>query len=118
MTPAGVYLDRARGWSRKLEDGEARRSSCTIDEARPVVARRLGVSPGALEGLRKGRVKVIAAHVYDSLRAAVIRELHAEIRGLEHELSILRATGCRPDHPEIQEVVALIETARTALSGR
>ena len=115
MTSAEAYLDRARGWSRYLEDLEARRTGSTVDAVRPAIARRLGVSPGSLEGLRKGRVKLVAAHLFDRLRAAVIRELQHEIRGLEHELSTLRTGGTRLDDPEIQEVVALLSAAKAAL---
>ena len=114
MTPA-TYVELASEWTRRLEDIEADRSGVTIPTAREAVARRAEVSPGTLENLRKGRLKAIAVHVYDRLRAAVIRELENEVRSLEHELQILRATGVDPRENEIDAVVASLAKARAAL---
>ncbi len=110
-----AYLDRARDWSKTLEDREAARSGASLREARPVVARQAGVSPGTLENLRNGRLKSIAVHIYERLRGAVIRELEAEVRHLEHELTILRATGLDPRDDEMAQVVADLAKARQAL---
>lgn len=112
---SAIYIDRARAWGARLEDREAMRSGLPIKEARPIVARRTGVSTGALTNLRKNRLKSIAAHVYDRLRAAVERELQGELAALQHELAVLRQTGVDPRGPEVSEAEAHLAAARRAL---
>lgn len=110
-----AYLDRARGWTKLLEDKEAERTGVRLTEARPAVSRRIGVPPGTLENLRNGRLKAIAVHWYDRLRAGVVKELEAEVRHLEHELQILRTTGVDPREDEVAAVVADLAKVRQAL---
>jgi uncharacterized protein YhaN len=112
---AAAYVERARDWSTRLEDKEAERSGVNLSEARKVVAREIGASPGTLENLRNRRVKGIAAHIYDRLRARVIRELESEMRHLEHELQILKQTGVGPSDGETEAVVAGLAKVREAL---
>lgn len=114
MTPA-AYVDAAQGWARELEDREARRTGMTVAEARKVVANRTTVAPGTLENLRKGRLKAVAAHVFERLRTGVIAELEAEVMRLEHELTVLRQTGSHPGSDEMAEVEAGLAKAREAL---
>lgn len=112
---SSAYVEHAQGWARALEDREAARSGLSVATAREAVARRVTVPAGTLENLRKGRLKAIAVHVYDRLRAGLIRELEAEVRHLEHELQILRSTGADPREGEIAAVVASLAKAREAL---
>ena len=53
--------------------------------------------------------------VVDRLRGAVIRQLEAEVRHLEHELQVLRATGADPRDGEIASVVASLAKVRQTL---
>lgn len=53
--------------------------------------------------------------VVNRLRGAMIRQLEAEVRHLEHELQILRATGVDPRDDEIAAVVADLAKARQTL---
>ncbi len=110
-----AYVGRARRWAETLEDREAKRSSLNVEEARPIVARRVGVMPGTLENLRKGRLKSIATHVYESIRASVIRELLAEKARIDHELQIALQTGVDPASPEMAEILADQALVRKAL---
>lgn len=112
-----TYFDHAQQWERMLVTDEATRSHCLEKEAREIVARRAGISPGTLENLRNGRLKQIAAHVYGSLRGLVIRELEAEIARLEHELTVARQTSVRPDDDAIFAAAAQLAAARQ-LIGR
>lgn len=114
MTSA-AYVERGRSWGRFLEDREASRAGVPIRQARPSVARRTGVATGTLASLRNGRLKAIAAHVYDRLRAAVERELVAEMQALEHELQTLRQTGADPRSPQVAEAETHLAAARRAL---
>jgi hypothetical protein len=113
-----AYVENAQSWARTLEDREAARAGVRLHDAREAVARRVIVPTGTLENLRKGRLKAIAVHVYDRLRSGLIRELEAEVRHLEHELQILRATGADPRENEIAAVVASLQHARQALGLR
>lgn len=106
---------QAQKWARRLEDGETRRSGAPLPAAREAVARRLGVTPGTLENLRNGRIKQVAAFVFERLRAVVETEIAAEINALEHELQVARATGLDPRSVEMAEVETALAKAREIL---
>lgn len=110
-----AFVENARGWSKTLEDREADKTGHCLKQVRPIIARRIGIPAGTLENLRNGRLKAIAAHVYERLRAGVIRELEAEMRHLDHELNILRQTGMDPRSDDTAAVLADIKTVRAAL---
>ena len=112
---AVAYVEQARGWAKTLEDRARHDGAPSLTDARIAVSRRTGVSPGTLENLRKNRLKAIAAHVYDSLRGGVIRALEAELRHLEHELTILRQTGVDPRSNATAAVTSDIQKVRSAL---
>lgn len=98
-----TYTDRARDWGKALEDRERSRTGRSSVEARRRVAAQVGVAPGTLENLRKGRLKNIAAHVYDRLRCLVIAELQAEVAAHEHEIQTLMAIGADARSDEVSE---------------
>lgn len=112
---AVAYVDRARGWAKRLEDAEAARSGMPLVDARKAVARRLSMAPGTLENLRKGRLKAVAAHWYDTLRQGVIRELETELRYVQHEIAIARQTGLDPASGEAHALLASEARIKTAL---
>ena len=114
MTSA-AYLDRARVWTRALEDGEASRSGTKVSEARLVIARQTSIAPGTLENIRKGRLKTIAVDVYDRLRASVIRKLESELQHVQHELQVARQTGVDPRSEHFQSAQASEARIRAAL---
>lgn len=90
---AAAFVDRAQAYERLLVDKEAARSGQSSNAARQKVAMRVGAAPGTLENLRRGRLKEVAAHVYAKLHASVVAELEAELRHVEQQLAIARATG-------------------------
>lgn len=90
---AAAFVDRAQAYERLLVDREAARTGQPSNAARQKVAQRVGAAPGTLENLRRGRLKEIAAHVYAKLHASVVAELEAELRHVERQLAIARATG-------------------------
>ena len=114
MTTA-AYDERARGWVTRLERAEKARTGCDLDEERETVASRLGVLPGSLENLRRGRTKGIRGWIYERLRAAMIVQLQHEIAAQKHELEMLIQGGSRPDSGEIQEVLAGLAALRLTL---
>jgi transposase-like protein len=109
------YVEKARAWSRTLEDREASRSHQPIKQCRPTVARKTGIAPGTLANLRNGRLKAVSVHVYERLRASVEQELVSEMKALEHELQTLRQIGLDPREAEVEQVVAHLQAARSLL---
>lgn len=106
----------ARDWVGKLESGEAKRANLPQKLARPIVARRIGVSPGSLENIARGRTKGIRNWIAERIKAAVIRELETEIRGLTHDLQVARQCGLGPGSPEVCSCKASLATALAALN--
>lgn len=96
----------ARDWAAALETKERNRSGDSIPTARRSVARRIGVAPGSLENLSRGRSKGVRAFLYEKIRAAFIRECEQEMARLAHELELARQAGLRVDGVEIGEIEA------------
>lgn len=110
-----AFLERARDWAEALEDDAAKRNGVPLSDARPMVAREVGVSPGTLENLRKRRLKSLGAHIYDALQRATVRRLERELARIEHELQLLKQQGEDPRSGEVQAVLASREAVRQAL---
>jgi len=96
----------AREWATALETKERNRSGASVPNARRNVARRIGVAPGSLENLNRGRTKGVRAFLYEKIRAAFIRECEQEMARLAHELEMARQAGLRVDGVEIGEIEA------------
>lgn len=109
------FGDTAREWARRLEAREAQRSGLPVTAVRAVVARRIGVSPGTLENLRNGRLKSIAAYIFAGIKAAIERDIQAEIHALETELEVARATGLDLSVDPLRAAEAALREARAAL---
>ena len=107
----------ARQWVTRLELREARTAGTTLANARTTVARRLGVAPGTIENLRRGRTNGVRAWLAEKIAQAVIREILSEIRGLEHELAMARQCGARAGGSEIAEIEAGLAALVAALKG-
>jgi len=108
-------VDTARGWAVRLEEAEAARSNVPVEHARPIVARKLGVSPGTLTSLRKRRLKDISAAVYAKLNAAVERLLERQLAALEHELHVVRQQSLNAGRYDLAEIEADIARVRASL---
>jgi hypothetical protein len=72
------------------------------------------LAPGTLENLRKDRVKTVPAHVYEALRAGLIKALEKELGSLEHELFVLRTDPRRAPGKDAQ-ILADISAVRRVL---
>ena len=107
-------LDVASSYAEELVRRE-RRVTGKLDTAMQNVGHKAGVSKWAIWGLWHGRRKTTTEEVVGRLRGALIRQLEGEIRHLEHELTILRATGVRPDSDEILAVASSLAKARQTL---
>jgi hypothetical protein len=115
MRAEATDITTALEWTRRLEDMERGRSRLPAAEVRPIVARRVGVAPGTLENIHRGRIKQPRKSLMDALRNALVRELEAEAMRYEHEAQILIQTGSDPRDGEIAEVVAGLATIRETL---
>jgi transcriptional regulator with XRE-family HTH domain len=94
----------ARGWAMRLEDAERKRSGCTLPAARGAVAARLGVAPGTLENIRRGRTKGVRASIFERLCLAVADDIQGEIARLEHDLQVARQCVAGTRDGEIREM--------------
>ena len=103
-------------WVKRLEKQEADRTGRTVTDVRPTIARRVGIAPGTLENLRRGRIKAIKKNVYEWLLAAADRQLRAEIALLEHERTIIAKKACSASRRDLRQVDAHMAAARAALS--
>lgn len=105
----------ARNWASALEDRERVRSGAALPIARRAVARRLGVAPGSLENLRRGRTKGVRAWLFERIRSAFIQEAQQELQRLSHELDVAIQSGMDPRDDQMGEVVAHIEALKGLL---
>jgi len=106
-------IDIAENYARALVKRE-RTTAGTNENAIRAVGEKTGLGYWAICGLWHRRRKA-GEGVVDRLRGAMIRQLEAEVRHLEHELSILRQTGADPRDGEIAAVVASLAKVRQTL---
>ncbi|CCJ07069.1 Hypothetical protein BN69_1618 [Methylocystis sp. SC2] len=83
-------------------------------DARRVVAREVGVKPGALERLGNGSL-VHVERITDRINAYVVQRLERKIADIEHELALARLKADRTVEPDIDRARAALEDARRAL---
>jgi hypothetical protein len=77
-------------------------------EARNRVAREVGLSPGTLENLARGRL-VNVERVSDRINAYLVRALERNIAQLEAELATSRLIARRPDEHSILAAQAALD---------
>ena len=99
---------RVIGW---MEQQIALREAISRDAARPIVARAIGIAPGTIENIIKGRLKGLKGSVERAIDAALVRFLDRQRRCIEHELELAAARLGRGD----RGVVGKAEAARDAL---
>lgn len=115
-----IYVARASGYTRRLVETEARRSSQPIKTAARAVARRLRISHGAIWNLLFRPPKQISANLLFALETAVDSELERELGELENELARHRAGALkarRLDPSTRAEIEADVARLRALLEG-
>jgi len=105
----------ARKWVVTIEDHHVRALKQPLPIARKHVARKVGIPPGTLENIRRGRLKGIRQHVADRLQAFMIRHTEAEINKLANELELLIQSRKNNCATEIVAAQAAIAEARRLL---
>lgn len=101
---------------RWMEDTEARRRRLTVLEVRPSVAREIGVTPGTLEDIRKGRLKSLRGRVERAIDAALVRFLMRQQDHIEHELALANARLGRGDRSVVARAQAASEAAAALIA--
>ena len=82
-------------------------------EARGIVAREAGISPGSLESLSRGRLKY-TDRIAGKLNALRVRKLEENMLLLEHELAIAKRVDAHSDD-EVDKAETLLKAAKKAL---
>jgi transposase-like protein len=110
-------IETASRFARVVEDSEAVRLGIQVRAARKSVARRLGVAPGTLKNLRSLRAKVVPNWLMVRIRAEFINVLQAEIRRLEHQITIARQIGLDHRDDDLAAAETEIRKAKALIGG-
>ena len=82
-------------------------------EARQIVAREAGITPGSLENLSRGRLKYVE-RVSHRLHALLVRKIEQRINVLQHELHVAREVG-RIDSFDLERAETALQEAKVAI---
>ncbi len=104
--------------ARDMERREQARTGAAIKDVRPVIARRVGTTAGAIEHVSRGRAKGIRAHLYAAIQRAFIKTLTEEIARAEHEISMARVCGLDPRCDEMAALEAGAAAAKALMEDR
>lgn len=85
------FTARARTWASEVEDMIARRSGFDVQTARRELAEKLGLPPGYLENLRRGRCSSITAADYEKIRASYLDCVETELAAVKLQLTEVMA---------------------------
>lgn len=84
-----------------------RRTSCeTRPQARAAAAQAIGIAPGTVENIDRGRLKGLRSWVRDRIQDHKIKSLEAEFVRIERELAITRRCGSRASAEQIRKACA------------
>lgn len=100
-----------RDWALELEDREMKRLGRKRPAARVSLAKRLGVAPGLLESLRRGRGKGLRGIIERLIAGEYIQQMEAEIGRITRTLDLARQRFDRFEG----EYPAEVRAAETAL---
>ena len=85
-------------------------------DAERLIAREVGIAPGTLENLRRGRL-VHVDWIANKITDASIRRTERQIARLESELAVARISSRRPDEDRVLAAAASVAQARRILKG-
>lgn len=107
----------AKGYARRIVDGEMRTTGQPVVEVVRHVARRLRQPYGSIWSLLYRTPKTVRADLLEALQEAVERQLRLEIQALENELLAVRLGASRRDETALSEIEAGIEELKAKLRG-
>lgn len=111
-----LVMSAVRAFVQQLEDDEVVRSHVKLPDARRIVARRAGLSPGTLQRIRNGTRKTLDRTIEDKIRFAFIEHAQKEIQRWEHQIQLAKQSGERPDSSVLMEAMWHISEARRRLT--
>lgn len=112
---AAADIATANRFVEVIENAEAKRRGIRVGEARPIVARRLGASPGTLEGIRRLRTKIVPNWLMARIKAQFVSVLQDEIARLEHEITVAKQIGLHHSEDDLQAAEAQMVAAKEIL---
>lgn len=83
-----------------------------------VIARKLRITTGTLQNIKRGRLKSIPVDLWARLNNAVAKELRAEIGRLEATLAVVDQSARRLGYGEMAAMAAEIERMKRLLKER
>lgn len=112
-SPPAVLFDdaAARRWVIDQIGYERYRSHVATPLARRALARRLGVAPGTVENIERGRFKGMRANLRDAIHKHKIEFFEKQIEAARHELEIARSGSCPSAPASVRALEAAIEAA-------
>lgn len=99
---------------RELIGVEKARRGVKTEEARKIIARNVGVAPGSLERLLRGRL-VHIDRITDRVNSYVAKRLTNQIAALEHEIEMARRMPVGVKRCDIERALAAGAEAKRAL---
>lgn len=105
----------ARDWAVGCAQRESARTGIGSRKVWQRIAVRLGVSAGTMEGLVRGRTKMVSTAVYERIRCGVVRELEAELARVTHALEMARASGLDARSAAVSRAETAVAAARAAI---
>ncbi len=110
-------INEFNGLVGSLEKSERRRFGKKKSVARKDIARDLGITKSALEGLRSRRTKTVPGWLKDRIRALLIQALQGERQNIEHEINLHKQAGAHPSSNALAEAEAHLCALRAILNG-
>lgn len=104
-----VYVEQASEWAHLLIARESKGAGDTENAMRRI-ERRYGIPFAAQWSLRYRRPKAIAASLYFRLCAAYEHECQRQMRALQHEIEITKATA-GANHAAVRAAQAVVDEA-------
>jgi hypothetical protein len=86
-------------------------------DARKVVAREIGVTPGTLENLSRGRL-VNIDRIAARINAYAVKRIHRQIARLEHDIKVARVVAAGTDLPDFDAAQAALEKAKSLMGAQ
>jgi hypothetical protein len=115
MCNAAADVEALNGMARSLERSEVRRSGTGVLQARKSIARRIGITPAALENFRYLRTKVVPSWLMGRVREELISVLQLEVRNLEQEIQLHLQAGSDHSGSALVEAETSLASAREIL---
>lgn len=110
--------EEAREQLMREEDERRARSRLPRPEVRAALARDIGIKPGTIENIRRGRFSDLRTSVRDRIYGWMMRGLQQDIQRLEHELFMALQSGESPSSDAVVSAKAALAKAHEVLTKK